>query len=78
MHADFGLQVYSDSSDTLVQLASGLSEQCVSRISALDLRLSRVHWGVAAMGQDCNYQLGRKKFKIKSLHSNNKCACVLA
>jgi hypothetical protein len=30
---------------------------------ALDLHLSRVRTGVAAMGQDCNYQLGRKRGK---------------
>ena len=37
---------------------------------ALDLRLSRVRTGVAAMRQDCNYQLdirklGRKKAFLK-------------
>ena len=68
MHADFGRQLYSVSSDTLVRLASGLSEQCVKKQCglsgscfrgrmALDLRLSEVHTGVAAMGQDCNCQL---------------------
>ena len=31
MHANFGHQLYSVSSDTLVRLASGLSEQCVKK-----------------------------------------------
>ena len=31
MHTDFGLQLCGVSSDTLVRLASGLSEQCVKR-----------------------------------------------
>ena len=30
---------------------------------ALDFYLSRVHRGVAAMGQDCNYHLGGKMGK---------------
>ena len=64
--------------DTLVQLASGLDGHCVKKQCglvglcfgghmALDLRLSRVRTGVAAMRQDCNYyqldttKLGRKK-----------------
>ena len=53
---------------TFVRLASGLSEHCVKKQCGLaelcfrgrmglDLRLSRVRTGVAAMGQDCNYQL---------------------
>ena len=53
------------SSDTLVLLASGLSEQCVKKQysfawscfggrMALDHRLTRVCAGVAVMGQDCN------------------------
>ena len=60
MHADFSHQLYGVSSDTLVRLASGLSEQCVKNKCglagscfggrmALDLRLSQVHMGVAAM-----------------------------
>jgi dienelactone hydrolase len=68
MQADFGRQLYSVSSDTLVRLASGLSEQCVKKQcglaglcfggrTALDLHLSRVHMVVAGMGQDRNYQL---------------------
>ena len=72
MHADFSHQLHSVSSDTLVQLASGLSGQCVKMQCdlagscfgghmALDFRLSQVRRAVAAMGQDCNYQLGRKK-----------------
>jgi hypothetical protein len=67
MHADYSRLLYSVSSDTLVRLASGLSEQCVKKQCdlaglcfggrmALDLRLSQVHTGVAAMGQDCNFQ----------------------
>ena len=62
MHADFGLQLYSVPSITLVRLASGLTEQCFKKQSglagsrfggcmALDLHLSRVRTGVAAMGQ---------------------------
>jgi hypothetical protein len=61
-------QVYSVSSDTLVQLASGLSGHCVKKLyglvgscfggrTALELRLSWIRTGVIAMGQDCNYQL---------------------
>jgi hypothetical protein len=72
MQADFGRQLYSVSSDTLVRLASGLSGQCVKKQCglagscfrgrmALDLHLSRVRTGVAAMGQDCNYQIGYHK-----------------
>ena len=75
LHADFGRQLYGVSSDTLVRLASVLSEQRVKKRCcfvgrvALDLRLSRVCTGVAAMGQDCNYQLditklGRNRGKI--------------
>ena len=72
-----GRQVYLVSSGTLAWLASGLSGHCVKKQcvlaglcfegrTALDLRLSLVCTGVAAMGQDCNYQLdtmklGRKK-----------------
>ena len=74
MHADYSRQLYSVSPDTLVRLASGLSEQCVKKkcglagscfggSMALDRRLSRGLTGVAAMGQDCNYQLGRKMGK---------------
>ena len=69
-----GHQLYGVSSDTLVRLASGLSKQCVKKqcglagscfggLMGLDLSLSRVRTGVAAMGQDCNYQLGRKRGK---------------
>ena len=77
MHADFSRQLYSVSSDTLVQLASGLREQCVKkqcdlagscfrRHIALDIRLSRVLTGVAAIGQDCNYQFrGEKGVKVQ-------------
>ena len=65
-----------------MRLASGLSRRCVEKQcgvaglcfggrTALDLRLSRVCTGVAAMGQDCNYhldttELGRKKTIIES------------
>ena len=63
LHADFGRQLYGVSSDTLVWLASGLSEECVKKQCGLaglcfggrmahDLRLSRVYTGVAVMGQD--------------------------
>jgi hypothetical protein len=31
LHADYGLQLYGVSSDTLVWLASGLSKQCVKK-----------------------------------------------
>ena len=88
MRADFGRQLYSVSSDTLVRLASRLSEQCVKKQCglagscfggrmALDLRLSRIRTGDAAMGQNCNYQLditklGRKRGKkykqLKYIH----------
>ena len=72
MHADFGRRLYGVSSDTLVRLASGVSEQCVKKQCglagscfgvrvALDLCLSQVRTGVAEMGQYCNYQLGRKR-----------------
>jgi hypothetical protein len=71
LHTDFGRQLYSVSSNTLVWLASGLSDQCVKKLCclagscfggrmALDLRLSRVCMGVTTMGQDCNYHLGVK------------------
>uniref|UniRef100_A0AAZ3R6C5 Tc1-like transposase DDE domain-containing protein n=2 Tax=Oncorhynchus tshawytscha TaxID=74940 RepID=A0AAZ3R6C5_ONCTS len=34
---------------------------------ALDLHLSRVRTDVAAMGQDCNYQLGRKRGNLNAV-----------
>jgi hypothetical protein len=58
LRADFGHQLDSVSSDTLVQLSSELSERCVKKqcssagSMALDLRLSRVFRGVVAMGKD--------------------------
>ena len=63
LQAGFGRQLHGVSPDTLVQLASGLSEQCVKKqcglagscfgeYMALNLRLSQVRRGVAAMGQD--------------------------
>ena len=63
MYADFGRQLYGVSSDTVVWLASGLSKHCVKKNyglagpcvggrKALNLRLSRVRTGVAAMGQE--------------------------
>ena len=69
MLADFGRQLYCVPFDTLVRLASGLSEQCVKKQCglagscfrehvALNLCLSLALRGVAAMGQDCNYQMG--------------------
>ena len=72
LQADFGCQLDGVSSDTLVQLASVLSDQCVKKqwglaglcywgCMALDIRLSWVRRGVAVSGQVCNYQLGRKK-----------------
>ena len=80
MHAD---KVYRCSYDTLVRLASGLSEHCVKKqcglagscvggSAALDLWLSRVRTGVAAMGQDRNYhldipKLGTKRGYIKKI-----------
>ena len=86
--------MYSVSSDTLVELASGLSGHCVKKQCglvkshtafggrmALDLRLSRVRMGVAAMIQDYNYQLditklGRKRKKriVIQLHLGKMCA----
>jgi hypothetical protein len=74
LQADSGRQLDGVSSDTLVQLPSGLTEQCVKKQCvlagscfegqmALDLRLSQVCRGVAVMGQDCDYQLGRKRGK---------------
>ena len=79
LQADFSPHLNGVSSDTLVRLASGLSEPCVKKQCglagscfggrmALVLRLSRVRRGVAAMGQGCNYQLdvtklGRKRDK---------------
>ena len=44
------------SSDTLVRLASGLSEQCVKKQCGLALDLRRVREGAAAMRQDRNNQ----------------------
>ena len=71
--------MYGVSSDTLAWLASGLSGHCVKKQcglvgmcfgerTALDLHLSRVRTGVAAMRQNCNCQLdnvklGRKRGK---------------
>ena len=63
LQADFGCQLDGVSSDTLVWLASGLSEVCVKKQCglaglcfggrmALKLRLSRDCRGAAAMGQD--------------------------
>jgi hypothetical protein len=68
MNADFGPKLYSVSSNTLARLDSALSEQCVKKQCGLaslcfrgriafNFRLSLVRTGVAAMGQDCNYQL---------------------
>ena len=68
MQVDFGRQPKGISSDTLVRLASVLREKCVKEQCslagscfggrmALNLRLSGVRTGIAAMGQDCNYQL---------------------
>ena len=82
MHADCSHQLYGVSSDTLVRLASGLSEQCVKKHCGLavlcfrgrmvlDLRLSRVHTGVAEMGQDCNYQLDTTKLGRKYIYFLN-------
>ena len=79
---DFGRQLYSVSSDTLVLLASRLMRavcqkavrleaSCFKGRMALDLRLSRVHTGVAAMGQDCNYQLDITKKGLKYSKNNN-------
>ena len=44
---------------TLTPPSNWADEYHVSEISrmALDLRLSRVRTGVAAMGEECNYQL---------------------
>ncbi|XP_071225304.1 opsin 8, group member c [Salvelinus alpinus] len=58
MHTDFGRQLYSVSSNTLVRLASGLSEQCVKKQCclarscfggrmALDLRLSQMFFCIS-------------------------------
>jgi hypothetical protein len=66
------------SSNTLVRLASRLSGHCVKEQcglaglcfggrTALDLRLSRVRTGVAAMRQDCNYQLEIMKLGTKKV-----------
>ena len=63
LQADFVRQLDGASSDTLVRVASGLSEQCFKKQCglagwcfgghiALNRRLSRVRRGVAAMGQD--------------------------
>ena len=64
MHVDFGCQLYGVSSDTLVRLASGLSEQRVKKqVRLCRVVFQRMHdllMGVAAMGQNYNYQLGRK------------------
>uniref|UniRef100_A0A4W5L5R7 FERM domain containing 4B n=1 Tax=Hucho hucho TaxID=62062 RepID=A0A4W5L5R7_9TELE len=53
-----------------VKKQCGLAGLCFGGCMALNLRLSRVRTGVAAMGQDCNYQLditklGRKRGKYK-------------
>jgi hypothetical protein len=61
VQVDFGQQLDGVSSDTLVWLVSGLSKQCVKKQRglawscfcghmALDLRLSQVRRGFAAMG----------------------------
>ena len=66
VHANQGCQVHSVSSDTLVQLASGLDERCVKKQGGLvglgiggrmtfNLRLSRARTGVVAMRQDSSY-----------------------
>ena len=70
INANFGRQLYGVSSNTLLRLASGLSEQCrlagpcFGKCMALDLHLSRVRTGVAVMEQDCNYQLGITKYTV--------------
>jgi hypothetical protein len=74
LQADFGFQLDGVSSDTLVRLASGLSEKCIKKQCglavlrfggemALYLHLSQVSRGIAAMNQDCNYQLDTTKLK---------------
>ena len=76
MHADTVARSTVFPPDTLVWLAFGLSRHCVKKQCglvgscfrgrmALDLRLSRVRTGVAAMRQDCNYQLDARKFGRK-------------
>ena len=78
-----GRQLDGVSSDTLVRLASELSGQCVKKQCvlagscfrgrmALNLRFSRVRMGVAAMGQDCNYQLDLTKIGEKKGYKNDK------
>ena len=65
LQADKGCQLDGVSSDTLLQLASGLPKQCglaglcFGGCMALDLRLSRVCRRVA----NYNYQLGEKIVK---------------
>ena len=50
-----------------VKKQCGLAGLCFRGRMALDLRLSRVRTDVAAMGQDCNYQLGRKRGNLKKI-----------
>ena len=61
-----------------MQLAAGVSGRCVKKQCGLaglsfggrtarDLRLSRVRRGVAAMGQDYDYQLDSTKLGKKSI-----------
>ena len=66
VRANQGGQVHGVSSDTLVQLASGLDARCVKKQCGLvglciggrmtfDLHLSRARTGVVAMKQDSSY-----------------------
>ena len=73
MHSDTVARcMYSVSSDTLVWLASGLNRHCVKKQgwvvfhrTAHDLCLSLVRTGMAAMRQDCNFQLNTTKLGRK-------------
>jgi hypothetical protein len=48
-----------------VKKQCGLAGFCFRVRMALDLHLSRICTGVAAMGQDCNYQLDITKLGVK-------------
>jgi hypothetical protein len=66
---DYGRQFDSVSSDTLVWLASWLSEQCVKKQCGLALDLRRVRRVVPMMKQDRNYQFNIKQKGVMHLNT---------
>ena len=83
LHADFGSQLNGVSSDTLVQLASGLSWWVLRRVvwwvmfwrTHDSTFASRAHWGVAMMRQDRNHRVWGKKLPPVGTQPGSKTMC---